>query len=101
MQFREAMRRDLEGERVRFEADRKRTREAATKELEAARVAEMERAALTVAGHERELREASTRAMFLGSPFPMLYFRALLSYGLAARVQGGGLEFGREVCGNG
>ena len=56
-QFREATRRDLEGERVRFEAGRKRAREAAGKELEGARAAEADRAALTLAEHARELRE--------------------------------------------
>lgn len=55
--FREAARRDLEGERVQFEAGRKRTREAALKELEGARAAEADRAALALAEHARELRE--------------------------------------------
>lgn len=56
-QFREAARRDLEGERVRFEAGRKRAREAAAKEVGGAKAAEADRAALTLAEHARELRE--------------------------------------------
>lgn len=42
---------------MRFEASRKRAREAAGKELEGARAAEADRAALTLAEHARELRE--------------------------------------------
>ena len=42
---------------MRFEAGRKRAREAAGKELEGARAAEADRAALTLAEHARELRE--------------------------------------------
>lgn len=56
-QFRETLRRDQESERVRFEARRKRTREATTKEIETMREAEAERGAITLAEHARELRE--------------------------------------------
>lgn len=46
---------------MRFEADRKRAREAAQKELEGARAAEADRASLALAEHARELREVSLR----------------------------------------
>lgn len=55
---RETTRRESEGERVRFEADRKRAIEAAAKELDEAKKAEADRTAFTLAEHGRELREA-------------------------------------------
>lgn len=59
MQVREALRRDSEGERVRFEAERKRAREAAARELEEVTLAETARLAGMVADHGRELSEVS------------------------------------------
>ena len=59
-QFREAVRRDLEDERVRFEAVRKRARVAAAKEIETVRAAEADRAGITLAENARELREVGS-----------------------------------------